>query len=209
MFKETPLHESKHKILKTKTLQNLAPQHQHLPKKTEKKYWLEWFWRKINRENHDWKEVCIAFPINQNLRKVKEKTGRIMKLFKNYPNGHHTVLNELIHSGAKLVSNKIDILQRNSNGNSKPGWEMKLEGINKETITKRRETSQEHREMKKPPSKETITGKSENKAGKINWNILAEKETQKILERVKITKENFTKILRRNRWEIQKNKPTI
>ena len=38
-----------------------------------------------------------------------------------------TELNELIYAGAKLVSDKIGIPQRNPERNSKSGWEMRIE----------------------------------------------------------------------------------
>ena len=38
-----------------------------------------------------------------------------------------TKLNWLIYAGAKLVNEKIDVLQKNTNRNSKPGWEITLE----------------------------------------------------------------------------------
>ena len=36
-------------------------------------------------------------------------------------------LNELINAGAKLVCEKIGVLLKKTNRNSKPGWEIRLE----------------------------------------------------------------------------------
>ena len=51
-----------------------------------------------------------------------------MNYLKNNPTENIIELNELIYTGIKLVSNKIGILQRNHNLNTKLTWEIRLEG---------------------------------------------------------------------------------
>ena len=53
----------------------------------------------------------------------------VNKLLSNIPTGNITELNELLSAGGKLVCHKIDVPQRNSIKNSKPGWEIRLDGL--------------------------------------------------------------------------------
>ena len=60
--------------------------------------------------------------------KVKLETEKVNKVLQHISTDNITKLNELIYAGAKLISNKIGILLRNPNRNTKPGLEMRLEG---------------------------------------------------------------------------------
>ena len=64
---------------------------------------------------------------NQDWKKVQVETEKVNKLLKYIPTDNITELNELIYAGAKLVSDKIETPQRNSNRNAKLGWEMRIE----------------------------------------------------------------------------------
>ena len=61
-------------------------------------------------------------------KKVKVETEKINKLLSNIPTGDIIELNELIYAGARLVCKRIGILLRNLKRNTKPGWEIRLEG---------------------------------------------------------------------------------
>ena len=66
---------------------------------------------------------------NQDWKKVKVETVKVNKLLRNIPKGNFIELNELINARAKLVCDKIGVLLRNSNRNTKPGWEIWLKGL--------------------------------------------------------------------------------
>ena len=51
-----------------------------------------------------------------------------------------TKVNTFIYTGAKLVSNKIGIIPKNPNRNTKSGWEMSTRRTNKESVTTRETT---------------------------------------------------------------------
>ena len=73
------------------------------------------------------KKAILLSLMNQEWKKVKAKTKKVNKSFKNIPTDNITELNELIYAGEKLVSDKIGVPLRNTNRNTKPGWEMTLE----------------------------------------------------------------------------------
>ena len=84
---------------------------------------------KINVElikKHDWKENY--FIIRQETRLEKNWSRNLKdKLLQNIPTDNITELNELNYAGANLASDKIGVPKRNSNRNSKPGEEIRLE----------------------------------------------------------------------------------
>ena len=65
---------------------------------------------------------------NQELNKVKTVIEKANKVLQHIPKDNITELNELIFAGTKVESNKIGLHLRNLNRNTKPGWEMNLEG---------------------------------------------------------------------------------
>ena len=68
----------------------------------------------------------------QEWKTAKVETEKTNKLLTNIPTGNITELNVLIYAGVRLVSDKIVVSRRNSNRNTKPRWEMSLEGQVKE-----------------------------------------------------------------------------
>ena len=64
---------------------------------------------------------------NQDRKIVKAETETINELLTYILTNNMTELNELIYTGAKLVCNNIDVPLKNTNRNSKPGWEIWLE----------------------------------------------------------------------------------
>ena len=64
---------------------------------------------------------------NQDWKKVKVETEKIIKLLPNIPTDNVTELNELIYAGTKLVFDKIGVPLRNTDRNIKPGWGIRLE----------------------------------------------------------------------------------
>ena len=63
---------------------------------------------------------------NQNSIKVKVEIEKANKLLPNIPKDIFTDLNELIHTGANLVDDKIVYSLSNKNRNTKTGWETRL-----------------------------------------------------------------------------------
>ena len=83
---------------------------------------------RVNKENHDWKEDYITISLlKQHWKKVKVETEKVNKLLQNISTDI-TKLNELIHAQPKLSCDKIWVPQKNPNRNTKPEWEIRLEG---------------------------------------------------------------------------------
>ena len=93
-------------------------------------------------------------------------------------------MNKLTNAGAKLVRNEISILQRNSNRNIKPWWELRLEGqIMKlwQQAKLQRKVKYSGIQQKKRPIK-TITDKTVHTTWRGKSKDIGErKKTQKVL----------------------------
>ena len=74
------------------------------------------------------KETTLPSLRNQDWKNVKVKTDTVNRLLTNIPTGSISELNKLIYTEAKVVCDKIIIPQRKLNKNTKPGWEIRLEG---------------------------------------------------------------------------------
>ena len=61
-------------------------------------------------------------------KKFKVNYKKVNKVLQHIPAENITKLNKLIYSGVKIASNKIGITLRNLSRNTKPEWEMRLEG---------------------------------------------------------------------------------
>ena len=72
--------------------------------------------------------TTLPFLKNQNWKKVKAETEKIYKLLPNILTDNIAELNKLIYAGVKLVCDRIRVLLRKPNRNTKPGWEIRLEG---------------------------------------------------------------------------------
>ena len=75
----------------------------------------------VRKENH--------ITISQELR-LESSQGRNWKdklLLTHTPTNNITELNELIYAGTKLVCTKIGVPRKNTDGNSKLGWKIRLE----------------------------------------------------------------------------------
>ena len=83
-----------------------------------------------------------------------------------------TKLNELIYAGAKLVCKKIRVPLKNTNRNSKPGWEIRLE-------TKIRNLQQQAKMIKK--RKNAGTCDTKEKAIQIKLTIQLKEINPKVL----------------------------
>ena len=59
------------------------------------------------------------------------KTKKLNELFTNISTDSITEINKLIYARAKLASKKVSVPLRNVNRNTKPGWEIRLEGQEK------------------------------------------------------------------------------
>ena len=64
---------------------------------------------------------------NQDWKTVKVEIEKINKILTHISTNNITELNELIYEEAKLVCDKIGARLKNTNRNSKPGWEIRLE----------------------------------------------------------------------------------
>ena len=73
-------------------------------------------------------KTTLPFLRNQNQKRVKVETEKVNKILLNIPIGIIPKLNELIYSGMKLVCDRISNPLRNLNWNTKPRWEIRLEG---------------------------------------------------------------------------------
>ena len=72
-------------------------------------------------------KTTLPYLRNPNWKKIKVETEKVNKLLKHISMNNITELNELIYARTKLISDKIDISQRNSNRNTKTEWEMRIE----------------------------------------------------------------------------------
>ena len=79
--------------------------------------------KKIVSEEKTW----LPSLRKQNCKTVKTETKKISELLKHISKNNITKLNELIYAGAKLICEKIGLPFKNTNRNSKPGWEIRLE----------------------------------------------------------------------------------
>ena len=104
--------------------QNIKTPKHHAPKhhKTNVNGWRQIKCR-VHKENNDWKEDYITIPSETKMEKVKVETEKVNKLI---PPVNITELNGLIYAGATQVCDKIGLLQRNPNSNTKSRWEIKL-----------------------------------------------------------------------------------
>ena len=73
------------------------------------------------------KKPTLPFLRNQDRKTVKVETEKINELFTHISTNNITKLNELIYIGAKFVCEKIGLPLKNTNKNSKRGWEIRLE----------------------------------------------------------------------------------
>ena len=64
---------------------------------------------------------------NQDLKTVKAGSQKVNELLTYISTNNIKELSELIYAGAKFVWDKIDVPLKNTNRNSKPGWEIRLE----------------------------------------------------------------------------------
>ena len=71
---------------------------------------------------------CITIPQEPRLKKSQGKNWKSKQIITKYPTGNITEPNELIDAAAKVVCNKIGVPRRNTNRNTKPGLEIRLEG---------------------------------------------------------------------------------
>ena len=72
------------------------------------------------------KKTTLPSLKNCEWKTVKLETEKINKLLTDISTNKITKLNELIYAGAKLVCDKIGVPLKNTNRNSKPGWEIRL-----------------------------------------------------------------------------------
>ena len=84
--------------------------------------------KNLSYEKKSWlkKKNTSASFMNQDRKKIRKKSKRY-KIINKYPSGNITKLNKVIYAGAKLMSDKIGIPQGNTDRNSKPGLEIRLE----------------------------------------------------------------------------------
>ena len=82
---------------------------------SEKKSTLPWL------RNQDWKTVKVETKKKKNQKKKKNE------LFTHISTDSITELNELIYAEAKVVCGKIGVPQKNTKGNLKLGWDIRLE----------------------------------------------------------------------------------
>ena len=101
---------------------------------------------------------------NQDWEKVNVENEKINKLLPNIPTDNITELKELRYSGMKLVCDKISVPLRNSNRNTKPGWEIRLEV----QVKKFRQVKMLRREIIREHASKCREEKTKKKAGKSN-----------------------------------------
>ena len=135
--------------------------------------------KKIMIEN----KIALTSLRNQDWKKPWVETEKLMKLLPNILIGNINKLNELIYAVAKLVCDKIGVPQGNSNKNTKPGWEKRLEGqikkLRQQAKVLRREKFsrifwEEETKTKTGDKSKSRTGKDKSK------DIVEKRETQKI-----------------------------
>ncbi len=101
---------------------NTTPQHQRTNFNT--RIWSKY---RINKDNYHWKKDHITITQIPKLENSKDRNWKITKILKkNIPTNNINELNKLIYAGAKLVCDKNGIPLRNTNRNSKAGWEIRL-----------------------------------------------------------------------------------
>ena len=83
-------------------------------------------------------ETTTPFLRYQDWKKVKVETEKVNKLLPNIPACNITKLNKLIYARVKLACNKIGVLQRNPNRNTKHESEIRLEGQKGNSNNKRK-----------------------------------------------------------------------
>ena len=71
-------------------------------------------------------------------KKVVVETEKTNNLLPIIPTDKINELNELIYAGAKLICDTIGAHQRNPNWNTKPGWDIRLEGQVKKLLQARK-----------------------------------------------------------------------
>ena len=109
-------------------------------------------------------QTTLLSPRNQDWKKIKVETEKILKYI---PRGNLTELNELIYLRAKLVEDKIGIPQRNLDTNTKPGWEMRIEGRIKMLRQHAKLLEETHKNPTKWKDTQTTTAnKSDHTAGR-------------------------------------------
>ena len=97
------------------------------PKTTKQKLWQNKNKFRV-KENLDWKEKFILpFLRNQN-RKNQGRKKKETNYYQTSQWDNIAELKELIYVGVKLVFDKIGVPPRNMKRNTKPGWEIRLEG---------------------------------------------------------------------------------
>ena len=80
---------------------------------------------------HISQEVKDDCHIPQRVKNDCHVPQRVKKWLPHTPTGNITEQDELIYTGPKLVSDKIDVPQRESNRNTKPSWEIRLGQVKK------------------------------------------------------------------------------
>ena len=77
-------------------------------------------------KNYVCKENILSSLRNQDWKTVKVETEKISDLLTSIPTNNITDLNNLIYTGAKLVSKKVGFLLKKKTKMAKQGWEIKL-----------------------------------------------------------------------------------
>ena len=77
----------------------------------------------------EWCQKENPFTIFQKpkLKQLRQKLKKINELLTHISTNNPTELNELIYTGEKLICSKIGVLRKNTDRNSKPRWETRLE----------------------------------------------------------------------------------
>ena len=83
------------------------------------------------------KKTALPSLRNQDSKIVKTETEKINKLF-THISTNNMELNELICAGVKLVYTRIGVPWKNTDKNSRPGWEIRLERDEKSTTEENR-----------------------------------------------------------------------
>ena len=75
------------------------------------------------------KKTTLPSHRNQDWKKVKVETVKVNKLLPNIPVYNISKSNKLIYTRTRLVYDMTGVPSRNSNRNTKPGWEIRLEAL--------------------------------------------------------------------------------